>query len=230
MVEMPIVVANADVSGLTLVTGGGGAVAGTFVADAGVTAPLPTGLEVHVRSITGSNSSRLMMTGGQGTFRVMFSGRAHLEVAGLPDTWAVKSILVDGEDMTDQPIDFSNGRNPDVRIVLTDRVTDVTGTIDAAGAARDSERRDYTVVVFPQDEAKWRYPSRYLRTVRSDDQGGFRIRGLPPHERYLAVAMDFLEDGEGNDPELLERIKDRATAFSLAEGERKAIELRLVQK
>jgi hypothetical protein len=42
--------------------------------------------------------------------------------------------------------------------------------------------------------------------------------------------MDFLEDGEGNDPELLERIKDRATAFSLAEGERKAIELRLVQK
>jgi hypothetical protein len=230
MALMPLVVGNADITGLTLVTGGGGNVEGTFVPDAGVTAPLPTRLEVNVRSVTGGSPS-LMMTGGNSTFRVMgFNGLAYLVVGGLPDGWAVKSIIVDGDDATDQPINLADGRNRTVRIVLTDRVTEVTGTIDGATAARDQPRRDSTIVVFPQDESKWTYPSRYLRTVRSDDQGGFRIRGLPPHERYLAVAVDYLEDGEGSDPEFLERIKDRAASFSLGEAERKALDLRLIQR
>ena len=173
----------------------------------------------------------MMMTGGNGTFRVLgFNGRAYLQVGGLPDGWAVKSITVDGDDVTNQPIDLSTGRNRNVRIVLTDRVTEVTGSVDGATGAGDQERGDSTVVVFSQDESKWTYPSRYLRTTRSDDKGGFRIRGLPANERYLAVAVDYLEDGEGSDPEFLERMKDRATAFSLADAERKAIDLRLIQR
>ena len=54
-------------------------------------------------------------------------------------------------EVTDQPIDLSNGRNLNVRIVLTDRVTEVTGTVDGATAARDQQRRDSTIVVFPPE-------------------------------------------------------------------------------
>jgi hypothetical protein len=68
-----------------------------------------------------------------------------------------------------------------------------------------------------------------LRTVRTDEQGAFRIAGLPGDERYLAVAVDYLEDGAGTDPEFLERMRERATSFTLNEGERKAIALRLVE-
>ena len=51
-----------------------------------------------------------------------------------------------------------------------------------------------------------------MRTVSADEKGRFRINGLPPAERYLAVATDYLEDGEHYDPEFLERMRDRRDA------------------
>jgi hypothetical protein len=58
----------------------------------------------------------------------------------------------------------------------------------------------------------------------------FKIRALPPDEQYLAVAVDYLEDGEGGDPEFLEQIKERATQLLLGEGEVKALNLRLINR
>ncbi|MNC88369.1 hypothetical protein D3C83_41770 [compost metagenome] len=84
-------------------------------------------------------------------------------------------------------------------------------------------------MIFPDDATKWTYPSRYVRSVRTDEQGTFRITGLPP-ERYLAVAVDFAEDGEWTDAEFLERIRPEATSFSLADAERRTLELRLVRR
>lgn len=86
------------------------------------------------------------------------------------------------------------------------------------------------MVVFPEDSSKWTYPSRYVRTARSDDQGLFRIRGLPPDGGYRAIAVDYLEDGESADPELLQRMKDRATSFSLREGETRDLELSGIER
>jgi hypothetical protein len=85
-------------------------------------------------------------------------------------------------------------------------------------------------VVFPDDPAKWAFPSRYLRTARADQEGQFRIRSLPPNDHYLAVAVDYLEDGEGTDPEFLDQIKDRATEFKLAVGQSMALDLKLIER
>jgi hypothetical protein len=133
--------------------------------------------------------------------------------------------------MTDQPIEVRNGRTAQVRVLLTDRATEVTGTI-APSSVRDSpeRRRDHTVIVFAADRERWTYPSRYLRTTRADEQGAFRITGLPSDERYLAVAVDYLEEGEGSDPDFLEQVRERATAFSLSDGERKAVGLTLMER
>ena len=57
--------------------------------------------------------------------------------------------------------------------------------------------------------------------ARVDQNGVFRLNALPPGERYLALAVDYLEQGEFQDPLFLERMKGRATAFSLNEGENK---------
>jgi hypothetical protein len=69
-----------------------------------------------------------------------------------------------------------------------------------------------------------------VKTARADQQGQFRIRALPPDERYLAVAVDYLEDGEGSDPQFLEQIKNKATPFSLADGEAKSLDLKIVNR
>ena len=42
--------------------------------------------------------------------------------------------------------------------------------------------------------------------------------------------MDYLEQGEFQDPLFLERMRGRATAFSLTDGENKNVDLTLVER
>jgi hypothetical protein len=228
--SMPIVVGGADIAGLTITTSGGGALEGAFVRDSAATQPLPRGLSVQVSSTTHGAVSR-MQNAEAGTFRLLgLRGPVHLAVSGLPEGWAVKAITIDGGiDVTDQPIEAKNGQTLNARIVLTDRITEISGTVAPASAA-DTGRRDHSVVVFAVDPEKWRYPSRYLRSVRADEQGAFTISALPGDERYLAVAVTYLEEGEGSDPEFLERMRERATAFTLEEGGRRTVDLRVIER
>ena len=226
---MPVVVTGADITGLTIAANAGGSLEGSFVPDAGVTRQLPGGLEVSPRWVSGADMPMRMVTGN--TFRLMnLNGTGFLTVTGLPDGWAVTSILSEGEDVADRPLTFSGGRAYNVRIVLTDRVTSVVGTVSGAAQGGNDDRENLNVVVFAEDPAKWTVASRYLRIVRTDAQGMFRINGLPPGERYLAVAVDFLEDGEAADPDFLEQMRTRAAGFSLVEAERRSLDLRVIQR
>jgi len=56
------------------------------------------------------------------------------------------------------------------------------------------------------------------------------VRGLPPGAGYLAAAINYLEEGEAEDPEFLAGLRERATSLSLREGETKTIELRLIER
>jgi hypothetical protein len=233
---MPVAVDNADISGLTLVTAPGGTLTATFAADAGVSRPLPP--DLRVEAIGGTQVGVMndsFTTNGIRQMRLAgLSGPTRLRVTGLPESWAVKAIMAGGADVTDAPINVRGG-NVDVRIVLTDRVTEVSGTLPPAPAspaepAADRSGREPYVVVFAADSARWAYPSRFVRSTRADARGGFRIAGLPAHERYLAVALEYLENGEADDPQFLERMRNRATTFSLNDGERKTINVRVVPR
>jgi hypothetical protein len=101
----------------------------------------------------------------------------------------------------------------------------VSGTVRA-----ESKPLGADVVVFSADTAKWSYPSRFVRTARADEQGRFRIAGLPPGERYLAVAPDYLEAGEHDDPEFLERMRAVAIEFFFDGAERRVLELTVVER
>ena len=68
------------------------------------------------------------------------------------------------------------------------------------------------MVVFADDASRWKWPSRYVRVARADADGRFEIRALPPDQRYLATAIDYLEDGEEQDAQFLERLRNRATS------------------
>ena len=146
-------------------------------------------------------------------------GPVHLDVQGIPEGWVVKSILTDGADVTDEAIELK-GKTITVQVVLTDRLTSVSGAVQSR-----NEIRDHSVVVFADDAAKWTYPSRYVRTTRADGEGRFQIRGLPPGERYLAVALDYVEDGDQDDPQFLERLRSKATGLSLGDGEQRSLQL-----
>jgi hypothetical protein len=80
--------------------------------------------------------------------------------------------------------------------------------------------------VFADDPGKWGPHSRFIPSARPDQQGRFSIRGRPPG-RYVAVAIDYLESDEERDPEVLAGWRPRGTAFTLAEDETHAVDLKL---
>jgi hypothetical protein len=218
-VSMPIVVNGDDITDLTMVTRPPAVLNGAFVADTGVTRRLPQGLRVGTRSNAGMMVMTLNNGGDSGFQMVGLTGPLTLTVQGVPEGWTVKEVLLDGRDVIDEPIDLK-GQNATLRVVMSDRPSSVLGTVLSRG-----EPVDDAVVVFSEDAAKWTFPSRYVRTTRADNDGRFRIADLPPGERYLAAAIDHLEDGQQEDADFLERLRARATSFSLREGEQRALTL-----
>ena len=229
--SIPLTVANEDLTGIQVVTTQGTTLSGTVVAAQGSSTPLPTsGIQVTAQSVPfgrgpGSGTARVEANGAF-ILRGLLGSRV-IRVAGLPQDWMLQSITINGADVTDRLFEFAGEQElRGARVTVTDRVTEINGTVASGG----QPARDYTVVVFPEDTTKWAFPSRYVRSGRPDQKGLFRIRALPPDERYVAVAVDYVEEGEAGDPEFLERIKSSATRFSLGEGETKALELKLVER
>ena len=145
----------------------------------------------------------------------------------LPPGWNLKAVLLDGQDVTDVPLAFAPGsRVSGLSVVLTQATTAVTGTVrdDRGEVVLDS-----TVVVFPADETKWSFYSRFIRTARPDTTGTFSFSALPPSKDYRVLAVQGLEEGQALDPEFLASIRDRAARLSVNEGETKTLDLRLRQ-
>jgi hypothetical protein len=140
--------------------------------------------------------------------------------------WFLKSVAVDGRDITDDGYEFKPGQNlTGIEIVLSDRATTLVGTVQAD---RRRPIGDYTVVAFATDSGKWGYRTRFVRAARPDQDGEFLIKGLPPGA-YQVVAVEYLEAGEETDPARLENWHTLGTGVTLADGEARSIALRLLR-
>ena len=222
--SIPLSVTAEGISGITLTTRPGGRLIGRLVVDTGVMQPLPRGLHVTLQS-SGPGNMMMSLNNGNEQFQMTgVSGQTRVQVNGVPDGWMVKAILLDSDDVTDASFDLS-GRTANLRVVMTDRVTSLSGTVQS-----DRNRRDHNVIAFADDPVKWTSPSRFVRTIRADTAGRFQIRGLPPGERYFVVALDYLEAGEEQDRQLLERLRSRATSVTLGDGEQRSLQLDLTTR
>ena len=232
MGSLPVTVSGEDLTGVTMVTSFGATLTGIVTSAQGSQAKLPaTGLQVTAQQTTLGRGmgARPARVGADGTFTLtsLFGPRL-IRVNGLPQEWALDAVIVAGADVTDRPVDFQpTTKIEDVQIVLTDRVTQVAGTVSDGDG---KPARDFTIVVFPEDEAKWAAPSRHVRSARPDQEGRIKIRGLPPSDSYLAVAVDYLEEGGANDPGFLNGVRNRATRFRLGPGESATVSLKLVER
>jgi len=224
---VPIAVGTDDVTGVTLAMTYGATVHGTIVAEAGATLPAPLRVEITATSAIGSGRHSMVLQlarndGRPPSFDMPgLFGPITLAVT-LPDSLMLSAIEANGVDVTDKPIEF-RGNPPEIRIVLSTRVTEVSGVVSSGGVPVSGA----SVVVFPEDRGKWAFPSRYVTFADTEGQGRFAIRRLPSRERYFAAVVTSLEDGDQFDQELLERLRDRATAFTLDDGERKTLSLTL---
>jgi hypothetical protein len=225
-----ITVGADDLDGVVILTGPGARVTGQILSDTGVLPPIRAQqLAVMARPVTIEPSTPA--AGGAGrvnddlTFELngLFDPRVFR--VNAPAGWTLKSVLLNGQDVTDTPLALPPGQTvTGLQIILTERSTEISGRVTDG---RNTPITDVTIVVFPADDARWVYQSRFVRAARPDQDGRYQIRGLPPSDDYLAVAVQGLEDGQAGDPEFLGSIRDHAARFSLGEGETRALDLRL---
>ena len=229
LARMDLTVGTDDVEGLTLVTAPGASVSGIIVSDTGEPFDFkPAQLQISARPANPAAA----FGGGQPGTRVgddwSFSLRnitdAVVVRTGAPQAWNLKSVSINGQDITDTPMEFPPGQNvTGMQIVLTKKVGTLTGQVtDSKG----NPVLDATVVVFPSNDKLWMYQSRFIKAARPDQDGKYRVTALPA-ESYLVVALQGLEDGQAGDPEFLASVKDLATKLELSDGESKAVDVKL---
>jgi carboxypeptidase family protein len=159
------------------------------------------------------------------------NGPRRLQLTRVPKGWTLEAILVHRLDATDRPLPFGRPDQSltDVEVVLTDRMTELSGTIaddratPAAGAS---------LIVFPTNRDRWYSASRFLRTTTAGSDGAFVLSGLPMGTYYAAAVAQLPQEGldAWQDPEFLESLIRRASTVTLSDAQKASLNLRLATR
>lgn len=227
-----IAVAGQDLQGLMLLAPKPGVVSGVVARAAAETELLPPAIQLRIVAARPADdlvsAGTLVRTNADGSFHTAFRpGTALIELAGAPPGWHIKQILQRGADVTDSGIRLGAGEATDaVEVLLTRSPTTVSGSVVDSAKHPVNE---YSVAVFSKDRERWGYRSRYIAAARPNQQGLFSIKGLPPGE-YLAVAVDYLEQGESQDPAFLDSVRDLAKPLTLGDADSQTVALTLTRR
>jgi hypothetical protein len=203
--------------------------AGRLEFDRGAGTRTPTLASLVVRLVDADDADRpaglaaTIRNDGSFEIRGIAPGR-YLVAATDPEGWRLKSAVIGGRDAADIPIEIQpDTRVADAVVTFTNRATEVTGRLQAAGGRPVSE---YFVVIFPADRSLWMRGSRRNAVTRPGTDGQFVVAGLPPGA-YIASLAAGVNDLELGDRAFFEALVDRGVKFTLADGEKKVQNLRV---
>jgi hypothetical protein len=226
--SVPLSVGGEDIANVVIVTSKGATATGRVVWEGGVKPKVNT-LRITAASAEAEGPMALLGGSGsvtaEGTFELKgLAGARIFRVTNVPAGWVLKSVTHGGQDITDSGLDVK-GSDPisGLEVVLTAKSTEVSGSVKSGNEAAV----DYTVVIFSDDPQKWTVPqTRHIHSARPNQEGRFQLKNLPAGS-YYAVALEYIAQGDWNDPEVLERLKSKATRFTLEEGSVETLDLRL---
>jgi protocatechuate 3,4-dioxygenase beta subunit len=176
-----------------------------------------------LRGIATSASARADAT-GRFTINNVLPGRYRLSGSSGASGWVVDSAVINGQETADFPVEIRGGQNvTGATLTFTDRQSEFAGTVVNE---RSEPVSVYTVIVYPADQRYWTGPSRRIQTNRPGTDGRFTFRNLPPGDYRLATVFDP-EPGSWYDPAYLQQLDGSSTRFSIAAGEKKALDVRV---
>jgi carboxypeptidase family protein len=155
------------------------------------------------------------------------AGMHLIRSAGNARGFILKSVTINGRDITDLPVPLRSGESLDnVAVVFTDQQNEINGT---ATNEQGTPVPEYTILAFSTDTTFWRPLSRQIMTARPDQTGKYKIRGLPRGEYYL-VAVDPAEQGEWFEPVYLDEHRAGAQRVTLGDGDVKTQDFKIAQR
>jgi protocatechuate 3,4-dioxygenase beta subunit len=228
--SVPISVGG-DINGVAAILGLGTTVTGRVVYEGTRPSAGPQGWPPLLR-VTAREACSSPLAGVSGgdvdpddTFKITgATGRLFLTVPGLPATWTVKSVTLEGADITDVPLNLGDRKTvSDVRVTLTDKITQVHGFV---ADSKGQNLADYVVVIQSAEQKEPAIAARLVKAARPDTNGRFEVRGLRPG-RYVATALDSMEQNRQFSPEFQKDLRRGAREFTIREGETVTVDLRL---
>ena len=228
--SLPLSVAGEDISNIVIVTAKGGSAIGRITFEDGGKPSSITSIRVSAAPVDVDGPVGFAAGSGtvkpDGAFELKnVAGPRLIRVMNIPPGWMLKAVRLNGMDITDTGIEFRSGEAVSgLEVVLTARTTTIAGTVSGTAG---TPLKDYTVVIFAENSDLWRMPNtRWVSGRRPDQEGRFKFENLPPGT-YLAVAVDYIPSGEWNDPDVLERLRDKGHRFTLQEGGNETLQLKL---
>jgi len=154
-------------------------------------------------------------------------GRYLVRVGALSG-WALKTVLADGRDISEAPLDLGSTDMSNVVVAFTDRPTKVTGIVLTNEGNPD---RDAIVIAFPVDQSAWSdygVNPRRVRTTHAARDGSYTITELPPGE-YSLVAIHEDTTPDWQDQRVLEGLGRTGRSVRLSEGDTQTLSLKAVK-
>ena len=211
-------VAGEDISGVTVTLRPGAVLEGSLAVEArrGTRTPDFTTLRVRAPFVDGNafgdSLTGVVQPDGSFALRGIMKGTHQIVVDGLRPPWTLKSVVYQGADITDTPIEATEKQSMrGVRVTITDAASEVTGTVTSA---RRAPVADAGVLVFARVPLFWLRTNRRMRVAYTDLKGRFSVAGLPAGE-YVAVASPAVDESDLGRRDRLEAWAGVATPFRL---------------
>ncbi|HEY7290537.1 MAG TPA: carboxypeptidase-like regulatory domain-containing protein [Vicinamibacterales bacterium] len=226
-----LTVGDGDVTGLELQTSPGSFVTGRITSETGELPKLDS-FDLTATPVDIDRSPRL---GGpparahvlpDGSFEMLgINGPRRLQVMRAPNGWMAKSILVAGVDVTDSVLPFGRDDQSleDVEVVLTNRTTQIVGSVTDLRGVSPSEMG---ILAFSTDQSRWYQGTRFRRRLNLNADAGFSIEGLPPGDYFVVAARTPRDFNDWLDPDILTALSSDAARVRLEDGQHVTLTLK----
>ena len=222
--RMPLTVGEKPVAGLRVVMERGFRVSGQVKTDPAGQA-LPRRPQVVLESYARESFPSEALVGADGAFMTPeMPGSTYRFALPLPAGWHVKSVVQGGRDLADLSFEL-NGHLADLVVTISTRGARLSGSVMHEASVAPGAR----VIIFSADPRHWVHLSAYERRLKeatAGRDGRYAFADLPAGD-YLIVA-GTMELVNWDRPDLLVSLSKLASRLTLAEGETRSLDLRVV--